>query len=61
MMIPQIARELIQRYGNSGDLLFDPYCGTGTSLVEAKLMGMNVLYYQGNSMQHPSDTRQLEG
>jgi site-specific DNA-methyltransferase (cytosine-N4-specific) len=41
MMIPQIARELIQRYGNSGDLLFDPYCGTGTSLVEAKLMGMN--------------------
>jgi hypothetical protein len=27
MMIPQIARELIQRYGNSGDLLFDPYCG----------------------------------
>ena len=33
MMIPQIARELIQRYGNSGDLLFDPYCGTGTSSV----------------------------
>ena len=43
MMIPQIARELIQRYGNSGDLLFDPYCGTGTSLVEAKLMGMNAI------------------
>jgi len=43
MMIPQIARELIQRYGNYGDLLFDPYCGTGTSLVEAKLIGMNAI------------------
>ncbi|MDC0526382.1 DNA methyltransferase [Euryarchaeota archaeon] len=43
MMIPQIARELIQRYGKSEGLLFDPYCGTGTSLVEARIAGMNAL------------------
>ena len=42
MMIPQIARGLIQIYGKEGDLLFDPYCGSGTSLVEGRLAGMNV-------------------
>lgn len=40
MMIPQIARELIRRHGVDKGLLFDPYCGTGTSLVEAKIRGM---------------------
>ena len=37
MMIPQIARELISRFGKEGGVLFDPYCGTGTSLVEARI------------------------
>ena len=39
-MIPQIARELLKRYGAEGEWLLDPYCGTGTSLVEASLFGM---------------------
>jgi len=42
MMIPQIARGLIQRYGERGVALFDPYCGSGTSLVEGRLAGMKV-------------------
>ncbi len=33
MMIPQIARKLLDRYGIEGGWLLDPYCGTGTSLV----------------------------
>lgn len=41
MMIPQIARKLLTRYGVEGGWLFDPYCGTGTSLVEASIFGMN--------------------
>ena len=41
MMIPQIARRLLQEYGTKGDWLLDPYCGTGTSLVEASLFGMH--------------------
>lgn len=40
MMIPQIARELIKLYGSKASVLFDPYCGTGTSLVEANLAGI---------------------
>lgn len=41
MMIPQIARKLLKRYGVEGGWLLDPYCGTGTSLVEASLFGMH--------------------
>ena len=41
MMIPQIARRLLNQYGVEGEWLFDPYCGTGTSLVEASLFGMH--------------------
>lgn len=41
MMIPQVADRLLERYGKSAKLMFDPYCGTGTSLVEANLRGIN--------------------
>ena len=42
MMIPQIARRLIKEYApNDTKLIFDPYCGTGTTLVEAKLANIN--------------------
>ncbi len=41
MMIPQIANRLITEYGQHAKVLFDPYCGTGTSLVEATIKGMN--------------------
>lgn len=43
MMIPQIARRLLEEYGSKAKLLFDPYCGTGTSLVEANLKGINAI------------------
>ena len=43
MMIPQIARELMVRYGVRDGFLFDPYCGTGTSLVEARVANMNAI------------------
>ncbi len=41
MMIPQIASRLITKYGRGAKTLFDPYCGTGTSLVEANINGIN--------------------
>lgn len=37
MMIPQIARKLINIYGKDAKVLLDPFCGSGTSLVEASL------------------------
>jgi hypothetical protein len=43
MMIPQVARTLIEQFAPQGrfELLFDPYMGSGTSLVEASLKGVN--------------------
>ncbi|WP_423910467.1 DNA methyltransferase [Candidatus Spongiihabitans sp.] len=43
MMIPQIARRLLRKYGSSSDLLFDPYCGSGTSLLEANMKNINAI------------------
>ena len=38
MMIPQIARRLIYLYGKEAKILLDPFCGSGTSLVESSLI-----------------------
>lgn len=42
MMIPQIVRKLINDYAPEGNLnlIFDPYVGSGTTLVEASLVGI---------------------
>lgn len=36
--IPQLAARLIQRYSREGELVVDPFMGSGTTLVEAKLL-----------------------
>jgi DNA modification methylase len=37
MMIPQVARRLIQMYGKDKKVILDPFMGSGTVLLEAKL------------------------
>ena len=41
MMIPQVTGKIIDKYGEGAKLLFDPYCGSGTSLVEASIRGIS--------------------
>ncbi|NLA24643.1 MAG: site-specific DNA-methyltransferase [Bacteroidales bacterium] len=42
MMIPQIARRLINDFKpESTNFIFDPYCGTGTTMLEAKLANID--------------------
>ncbi|MGY5873001.1 MAG: DNA methyltransferase [Candidatus Thorarchaeota archaeon] len=36
-MIPQIAQRLIHRYSEAGNTVWDPFCGSGSSLVESML------------------------
>lgn len=43
MMIPQIVRRILEEFGENSNLLFDPYCGTGTSLVEANLRNISAI------------------
>jgi DNA modification methylase len=42
-MIPQVAGKLLDLFGQQARLLFDPYCGSGTSLVEANLRGIDAI------------------
>lgn len=37
MMIPQVAKRLIQTYGKNAKVLLDPFMGSGTALLEATL------------------------
>ena len=41
--IPHLAAALIERYTKKGNLVIDPFCGCGTTLVEAKVMGRKSL------------------
>ncbi|MEM3829127.1 MAG: DNA methyltransferase [Conexivisphaerales archaeon] len=41
--IPQIPNTMIKLFTNPGDIILDPYCGSGTSLVEAKILGRNAI------------------
>ena len=43
-MIPQIAGKLLERFAPKPNaLVFDPYCGTGTSLVESLIRGYDAI------------------
>lgn len=39
--IPQIVNPLIKEYTQKGDVVFDPFAGCGTTLLESKILGRN--------------------
>ncbi|MFA5936586.1 MAG: transcriptional repressor LexA [Candidatus Paceibacterota bacterium] len=41
MFIPQVARRLLETYSKKGDTICDIFCGSGTALVESKLLKRN--------------------
>ena len=48
--IPQIPNTLIQELSSVGDTVFDPFCGSGTSLVEALLLKRNTIGVDANPL-----------
>jgi modification methylase len=42
-MLPAIARQAISAYSHPGDLVLDPMCGIGTTLVEAMHLGRTAI------------------
>ena len=41
--VPQLAEVFLRRYGSPGDLVWDPFAGSGTTLVEANALGMRAV------------------
>jgi DNA modification methylase len=39
--VPQLAEELLRRHLEPGQTVLDPFCGSGTTLVEAAALGMH--------------------
>ncbi len=50
MFIPQVARKLILAFSEPGDTVADIFCGSGTALVEAKLLGRNSIGIELNPL-----------
>jgi len=50
---PHLVRNYIRKFDlNQKSVVLDPFCGTGTTLVEAKLAGMHALGLEGNPFPH---------
>lgn len=45
---PNVARRLIKLYGKGASNLLDPFCGSGTTLVEGRLAGLDVMGFDIN-------------
>ncbi len=41
MFIPQVARRLLENYSQTGEIICDIFCGSGSALIESKLLGRN--------------------
>ena len=51
----------IEHVCKSGDTVFDPFCGSGTSLVAAKQLGLNYIGFEVNPEYHKIATDRLSG
>ena len=50
---PHLVRTYMERFGMSaGQTVLDPFCGTGTTLVEAKKLGVDSVGIEANPMAH---------
>lgn len=66
--IPQLARRIIEEYSEKGEIVLDPFCGSGTALLEARLTERNaigvdlnpVAYYVSKVKTNPIEPRKLK-
>lgn len=54
---PHLVKDYIKKFRlNNNNVVLDPFCGTGTTLVEAKLAGMKAVGLEGNPFPHLAST-----
>jgi SAM-dependent methyltransferase len=50
---PHLVREYFERFGlKAGATVLDPFCGTGTTIIEEKICGINGIGIEANPMAH---------
>src|SRR5690349_9252267 len=50
---PHLVRDYIREFGlNKDSVILDPFCGTGTTLIEARLSGFKSIGLEANSFAH---------
>ena len=50
---PHLVREVLERFGiRPGQIVLDPFCGTGTTLVECKRLGLDGVGVEAHPMAH---------
>ncbi len=58
---PHLVRDYIERFGlGKGETLLDPFCGTGTTLIEAKKSGINAVGIEANPFAHFASTIKVD-
>lgn len=50
--IPQIPRKAIEKWSKKGDVVLDPFCGCGTTLLESILLNRSAIGVDNNSVAH---------
>lgn len=47
---PQLPKLILEKYSKRNEIVLDPFCGSGTTLVEAKLLGINSIGVDVNGL-----------
>ena len=47
---PQLPRTILQQFSVEGETVLDPFCGSGTTLVESRIFGANAIGVDVNGL-----------
>jgi len=47
---PQLPQTILNQFSKIGDIVLDPFCGSGTTLIEARIFGANAIGVDVNGL-----------